>query len=57
MTSDANLISNILWLFYLRFVSDKTRNKTEDRQKITFLKNFSLFFYILYLFSSFRQKF
>ena len=57
MASDANLIGNILRLFYLRFVSDKTRNKTEERQKITFLNNFRCFFYILYLFSSFRQKF
>ena len=38
-----SVISNIQWLFYLCFVSDKTRNKTEEKQEITFLNNFSLF--------------
>ena len=37
--------------------NDKTRNKTEEKQEITFLNNFRCFFYILYLFSSFRKKF
>ena len=57
MATDANLISHILWLFYLRFVSGKTKNKTEEKQEITFFNNFFCFFYILYLFSSFRQNF
>ena len=29
--------------FYLRFVSDKTKNKTEEKQEITFFNNFLLF--------------
>ena len=36
MATDANLISHILQRFYLRFVSDKTKNKTEEKQEITF---------------------
>ena len=29
--------------FYLRFVSDKTKNKTEEKQEIIFFNNFLLF--------------
>ena len=34
------VIGNILWLFYLCYVSDKTRNKTKEKQEITCLNNF-----------------
>ena len=34
------VIGNILWLFYLCYVSDKTKNKTEEKQEITCLNNF-----------------
>ena len=40
------IISNILWLFYIRFVSNKTRNVTKGKQEITCSNNFLLFLLI-----------
>ena len=57
MATDANLISQILWPF--TSVSSRTKREIEQKKskKLHFLNKFLLFLYILYLFSSFRQKF
>ena len=49
------VISNVLWLFYLHFVSDKRRNETKKSKKLRVQTIFRRLFYILYLFSPFRQ--
>ena len=37
-------INNVLWRFYLRFVSEKIWDETKEKQEITCLNKFSVSF-------------